>query len=84
MQYSRLIFKRDNHVARYMMYKTIGTNRRKFIDLRRHFLCFLVTEGKFLITIVPAAAHKADIFTKTLYKVLLQIQGQQLGLTDHQ
>ena len=43
-----------------------GHNRVKHIDVRHHFICHAVEEGKIKIDYMPTKDNIADLFTKPL------------------
>lgn len=73
-----------NQAATDMMPKQFGTKMRKLIDLRCRFLQDSTAQERLSMQHVPAAKEKADKFTKTLRRVILNTQFQLIGVDDDQ
>lgn len=70
----------DNQAATRVASKPAGTKRRKFIDIRRHFLREHLTQGHITLKHFPSASMLADILTKPLRKQLFLKIRQALNI----
>ena len=57
------------------------TRRRKFIDVRYHFLLEIVQTCKLKLLSIPKTTQKADIFTKTLKHMLYNKHNIQIQVS---
>lgn len=67
-----------------MITKPQGTKRRKFIDLRHHYIRQKLRTGNIGVLHVPVAEQSADILTKPLNRVAIWRQFQILKLRQIQ
>lgn len=81
---ARISVKTDNQAARDMVMKPFGTKRRKFIDLRHHYLQDNIARRQLTIMHVPGTEQKADIMTKALRRVLFTEQCRVIGMQNMQ
>lgn len=66
--------KTDNKATVYMIQNTYGTKRRRFIDLRHHFIRQKLKEGRTTVSHVQAIQKMADMMTKPLKRLEFQRQ----------
>lgn len=72
--------KTDNKATVEMISKPHGTKRRKFIDLRHHYIRQQLDTGRTSVIHVPGQEQKADIMTKPLQRVAFQKQCEILHM----
>lgn len=77
-----VIFKTDNKAACDMITKTFGSKRRKFIDLRHHYLQKMAQDHFIYVVHVAVAQKKADMFTKNLVKVQFDKHFNVVGISN--
>lgn len=56
----------DNAGAVSLTKNTKGNTQVKHIDVRHHYICDLVEDGKVIIHHIPSTDNLADVFTKPL------------------
>lgn len=83
MPQAMVTVKTDNTATCDMIAKPHGTKRRKFIDLRHHYIQQTLQRQQVQVTHVPAAGQKADMFTKALPRVQFQRQCTLIGLVHN-
>ena len=71
----------DNQCAIRVVRNTGPTKRRKFIDLRHHFLSHHANNGNIVLKHVPSADMLAGIFTKLLRSEPLRKLTEKLQIT---
>lgn len=72
------MIKTENQTTVEMIEKPHGTKRRKFIDLRHHYIRQNFEANKMavvhVVLVVPAAEQKADILTKPRKRIAFEQQ----------
>lgn len=71
----------DNKAAIQVAQKTAGTKKRKFIQLRKHWLRELLGRKEITLNHVPSADQLADMLTKPLHKTKLTAMATRLNIT---
>lgn len=66
--------KTDNLAVRGILAKPHATKRRKFIDLRHQLLQYTIAKNRIQVQHVRSWQQKADMFTKSLQRVMFQRQ----------
>lgn len=70
----------DNQATVQMVSQMHGTKRRKFIDLRHHYIRDIIQQNDIRVYHVPAEAQFADMFTKSLRRLAFSRQCQNLNV----
>lgn len=82
MSRGAIAVKTDNTATCDMVAKPHGTKRRKFIDLRHHFIQKQIRDCTLHVQHVSTKEQKADLFTKPLLRVQFNRQCQNIGIVQ--
>ena len=70
----------DNQGALFVSKNAVTEKRMKHIDVRYHYVCDVIQQGKIEVLFISGVDNPADIFTKNLGRVKIEKIVPMLGL----
>ena len=70
----------DNQGLIFIMSNPVTEKRSKYIDIRYHYICNIITVGHVKVYFIDGENNLADMFTKNLSHIKFNLFYPQLGL----